>query len=45
MELKGAKVLITGGSLGIGKATARLLHDSGSQVAITGRDQGRLEKR
>jgi 3-oxoacyl-[acyl-carrier protein] reductase len=44
MELKGAKVLITGGSLGIGKATARLLKDSGSQVAITGRDQVRLEK-
>jgi NADP-dependent 3-hydroxy acid dehydrogenase YdfG len=34
--------LITGGSSGIGAATARLLVDAGHQVAVTGRDEGRL---
>jgi 3-oxoacyl-[acyl-carrier protein] reductase len=43
MNLKDSKVLITGGSLGIGKATARLLTESGAKVGITGRDRGRLE--
>ena len=44
MNLKDAKILLTGGSLGIGKATARLLVESGTEVAITGRDEGRLNK-
>lgn len=44
MKLKDAKILITGGSLGIGKATAKLLVESGAAVAITGRDEGRLQK-
>jgi len=44
MELQGKKVLITGGSLGIGLATARLLQDAGAQVGITGRDAARLER-
>lgn len=44
MILKGSRILITGGSLGIGKATAKLLVDSGAQVAITGRDKTRLNK-
>ena len=36
------RILITGGSLGIGKATARVLVDAGASVVITGRDGGRL---
>jgi 3-oxoacyl-[acyl-carrier protein] reductase len=42
MDLRGAKVLITGGSSGIGLETARLLIASGAKVAITGRDEGKL---
>lgn len=42
MNLEGAKVLITGGSLGIGKATAELLSEKGAQLAITGRKMERL---
>jgi 3-oxoacyl-[acyl-carrier protein] reductase len=44
MELQGKKILVTGGSLGIGLATARLLAEAGAQVGITGRDAGRLDK-
>jgi 3-oxoacyl-[acyl-carrier protein] reductase len=44
MELKNSRILITGGSLGIGKVTAKLLVDNGAKVGITGRDRGRLAK-
>ena len=44
MELRGANVLITGGSSGIGRAVARALVDAGSRVAITGRDERRLNE-
>lgn len=43
MKLKGSNILVTGGSLGIGKATAKVLVDAGANVMITGRDSGRLQ--
>lgn len=42
MNFKNAKVLVTGGSLGIGKATAQLLIEKGAEVVITGRNAERL---
>jgi 3-oxoacyl-[acyl-carrier protein] reductase len=42
MELRGATVLVTGGSSGIGLAVARILSGAGARVAITGRDEKRL---
>jgi len=44
MKLEGAKILVTGGSSGIGKATADILIKSGAKVVITGRDLTKLEK-
>ena len=43
MELKGKKVVLTGGTAGIGKATAALLVAEGAEVLITGRDAAKLE--
>ncbi|ALO67043.1 short-chain dehydrogenase [Arthrobacter alpinus] len=42
--MAGRSVLVTGGTGGIGKATAVGLAKLGANVAITGRDPGRLEK-
>jgi NAD(P)-dependent dehydrogenase (short-subunit alcohol dehydrogenase family) len=42
-ELKSARVLVTGGTSGLGKAMAVALVNSGAQVAITSRDQRRAE--
>jgi 3-oxoacyl-[acyl-carrier protein] reductase len=44
MELRGATVLVTGGSSGIGRAIAKTLGDAGARVAITGRDEKRLRE-
>jgi 3-oxoacyl-[acyl-carrier protein] reductase len=44
MELSGANFIITGGSSGIGKATADLLIKSGANVAITARNENRLRQ-
>jgi 3-oxoacyl-[acyl-carrier protein] reductase len=44
MQIKDSTFLITGGSLGIGKAAAKLIIEKGGKVAITGRDISRLEK-
>src|SRR5512132_4107358 len=44
MKIDGAKVLVTGGSSGIGFETARMLREGGAQVAICGRDRGNVEQ-
>ena len=44
MNLKDATALVTGGSSGIGRAIAKTLVDAGAKVAITGRDQRRLDE-
>ena len=42
MNVKGKNIIITGGSLGIGKETARSLVEKGANVLITGRSESRL---
>ncbi|MDA0973654.1 MAG: SDR family oxidoreductase [Bacteroidetes bacterium] len=42
MKLRDKKILLTGGSSGIGKATAIDLIQAGAQVVITGRDEEKL---
>lgn len=44
MQLKNTNHLVTGGSSGIGKAAAQLLIEKGACVAITGRDNEKLER-
>lgn len=43
LELEGKVAVITGGSDGLGAATAARLVGEGARVAICGRDEGRLE--
>lgn len=42
LEMKDRTVLITGGTDGLGLALARVLIDEGANVAVCGRDEGRL---
>lgn len=44
MDLSEAKVLVTGGSSGIGKETARLLVEKGANVAICARHEDQLKE-
>ncbi len=44
MKIDGKRVLITGGSSGIGLETARALIAGGARVVITGRDAAKAEK-
>ncbi len=44
MELEGKVALITGGGSGIGKATAKLFANEGSQVVIIGRTKEKLDE-
>jgi len=41
MDLSGTTALITGGTSGIGRATAELFANQGAAVAFTGRDEDR----
>ncbi|MGE5285956.1 MAG: SDR family NAD(P)-dependent oxidoreductase, partial [Micromonosporaceae bacterium] len=43
MQFKGAAVLITGGSSGIGAATAYAVAAAGGRPLVAGRDRARLE--
>ena len=44
MKLKGSRIVLTGGSSGIGKKTAEDLLAKGANVIITGRDESKLGK-
>jgi NADP-dependent 3-hydroxy acid dehydrogenase YdfG len=43
LDLRGASVIVTGASSGIGAATARALHAAGAHPVLAARRAGRLE--
>lgn len=43
MQIKDSVFIVTGGSAGIGKATAKMLAEKGGKVLITGRNKEKLE--
>jgi 3-oxoacyl-[acyl-carrier protein] reductase len=43
MNLKGARILITGGSSGLGKEMAKVLNEAGAKVLITGRNVSKVQ--
>lgn len=43
MDLNGAKILITGGTTGIGYETAKLLQSKGANIVICGRQQEKVD--
>ena len=43
-RLEDKNILITGGTMGIGFACAKLFRDEGARVAITGRSQSTLDE-
>lgn len=44
MKIEGSRVLVTGASSGIGRATALELASRGARLVLMGRDQGRLDE-
>lgn len=44
MDLRSSNIVVTGGSSGLGKATAKALVEAGARVVITGRDESRLKR-
>jgi 3-oxoacyl-[acyl-carrier protein] reductase len=44
MDLKTAKIIITGGSSGIGYETAKLLRSDGAEIVICGRNEESIQK-
>jgi len=43
-SLENRRILVTGASSGIGKATAKILSSAGARVVLSGRDEGRLQE-
>jgi 3-oxoacyl-[acyl-carrier protein] reductase len=44
MKLEGARILITGGSSGLGKEMAKVLKNAGANIVITGRDADKVSR-